>query len=446
MVVLGRIVSIVVLLLLNGFFVAVEFSLVRSRRTRLEAMARGGDRLARIALRGIANLGRMLSASQLGITLSSLGLGALTEETLAEVFAEWLHALPWALEVGLRVGAGSVLAITFVTYFHVVFGELAPRSVALTHPERVARILAPPLFVFEMIMRPFTSVLNRSAELVLRAFGQKPMPVTEALHSPEELRILVEQSEEGGVLEAAPAGLLEGVFEFSEKNAREVMTPRTEVDALAIDATLDDTLALVEETRRSRYPVYEETIDDIIGLVLAKDLIPILRKPPAEFNLRSIMRPIHVVPGSREVEEVLADFKRLKEHLAIVLDEYGGTAGLVTMEDLLEEIVGEILDEKDEPPEPEEREAPDLVLIPGSTNIADLNERFGLSVPEEDYTTIGGFVFGLLGRLPVVGDRVSAGGAVFTVRGMEGRRIETLAVDLHSAGDRREQAREGVGA
>lgn len=441
MLVLGRIVAIVVLLLLNGFFVAVEFALVRSRRTRLEAMARGGDRLARIALRGIANLGRMLSASQLGITLSSLGIGALTEETLADVFSEWLHALPFALEMGLRVGAGSILAITFVTYFHVVFGELAPRSVALTHPERVARLLTPLLVVFELVMRPFTSVLNRSAEIVLRVFGQKPMDMEEALHSPEELRILVEQSEEGGVLEAAPAGLLEGVFEFSEKNAREVMTPRTEIDALAIDATLDDTLALVEETRRSRYPVYDESIDNIIGLVLAKDLIPILRKPGTPFEARAIMRPIHVVPGSREVEEVLADFKRLKEHLAIVLDEYGGTAGLVTMEDLLEEIVGEILDEKDEPPEPEARESPNLVVIPGSTNIADLNDRFGLSVPDEDYSTVGGYVFGVLGRLPVVGDRITAGGAIFTVREMEGRRIETLAADLHSAGDRRGDGR-----
>jgi len=447
--VLGRIVAIVVLLLLNGYFVAVEFALVRSRRTRLETLARGGDRLARLTLRGIANLGRMLSASQLGITLSSLGLGALTEETLAEVFGEWLHRLPFVVDLGLRVGAGSIVAITFVTYFHVVFGELAPRSVALTHPEKVARVLTPPLFVFEFIMRPFTIVLNRSAELVLRVFGQKPMNMEETLHSPEELRILVEQSEEGGMLEAAPATLIEGVFEFSEKNAREVMTPRTEIDALAVDATLDDTLALVEETERSRYPVYEETIDDIIGLVLAKDLIPILRKSRTaggaaqpEFSIRAIMRPIHVVPGSREVEEVLADFKRLKEHLAIVLDEYGGTAGLVTMEDLLEEIVGEILDEKDEPPETESRESPDLVLVPGSTNIADLNERFALSVPDEDYTTIGGYVFGALGRLPVVGDRVTAGGAVFTVREMEGRRIETLAVDLHTAGDRRGDKRE----
>jgi CBS domain containing-hemolysin-like protein len=235
--------------------------------------------------------------------------------------------------------------------------------------------------------------------------------------------------------------MIEGVFEFSEKNAREVMTPRTEIDALPLDASLDETLQLIEETQRSRYPVYEETIDNIIGLVLAKDLLPVLRNPPAEFSLRAIMRPVHVVPGSREVEEVLADFKRLKEHMAIVLDEYGGTAGVVTMEDLLEEIVGEILDEYDEPPEAPEREGPDVVVVNGSTHIGELNERFGLSVPDEDYTTIGGFVFGALGRLPVIGDRVTAGNAVFTVREMDGRRIESLAIDLHAAGDRRAAVR-----
>ncbi|MEX2179352.1 MAG: hemolysin family protein [Gemmatimonadaceae bacterium] len=446
---LGQIVIIAVLLLLNGYFVAVEFALVRARRTRLEAMARSGDRLARIALRATGNLSRMLSASQLGITLASLGLGAVTEAAIADYFRDWLSVLPPALEVGTRIGIGSILAITFVAYFHVVFAELAPRSLALSHPERIARLLAPGLFVFEFLLRPFTSLLNHSAELVLRLGGQKAVPVEESLHSPEELRLLVEQSEEGGVLEAAPATLIEGVFEFSEKNARAVMTPRTEIDALPVDATLDDTLSLVEESRRSRYPVFDESIDNVIGLVLAKDLIPILRQPPspgstgpAGFEVRSIMRPIHVVPGSREVEAVLADFKRLKAHLAMVLDEYGGTAGLVTMEDLLEEIVGEILDEKDEPPEVEERESPDMVLVPGSTNIADLNERFGLAVPEEDYTTLGGFVFGVLGRLPVLGDRATAGGAIFTVREMDGRRIETLAVDLHNAGDRRDLRRD----
>jgi CBS domain containing-hemolysin-like protein len=435
--VLLRLIAIAVLLFVNGFFVAAEFALVRSRRTRLESMARTGDWKARLALRASGNLARVYSASQLGVTLASLALGALAESSLGGPAAAWLNTLPWAIELPVRIGLGAAIALTVVTFFHVVFGELAPRGAALSHPESVAKWLTPPLLGFAWIATPFTSLLNRSSQVVLRVMGQKASNPEENVHSAEELRMLVEQSQEVGVLQTQDADMLEGVFEFSEKNAREVMTPRTEIDALDADSTLDETLALVEESGRSRYPVYEETIDNIIGLVLAKDLIPILRSPPPNFSLRSIMRPVHVVPGSREVEEVLTDFKRLKVHMAIVLDEFGGTAGLVTMEDLLEEIVGEILDEYDEPPEHLERESPDLVIVPGGTNIGELNERFGLSVPEDGYTTIGGYVFGALGRLAVVGDRVTAGGAVFTVREMDGRRIESLAVDLHAAGDRR---------
>jgi len=439
--VLARLIAIAVLLLLNGFFVAAEFALVRSRRTRLESMARTGDWKARLALRAVGNLARVYSASQLGVTLASLALGALAESALGGWMAGWLSALPWAMELSVRVGVGATIALAIVTFFHVVFGELAPRGAALSHPEDVARWLTPPLLGFAWIASPFTNLLNKSSQVVLRAFGQRVSNPEENVHSPEELRMLVEQSQEVGVLQSQDADMLEGVFEFSEKNAREVMTPRTEIDALDVESSLDDTLALVEESGRSRYPVYDETIDNIIGLVLAKDLIPILRSPPTDFSLRSIMRPVHVVPGSREVEEVLSDFKRLKVHMAIVLDEFGGTAGLVTMEDLLEEIVGEILDEYDEPPEHLERESPDLVIVPGSTNIGELNERFGLSVPDDDYTTIGGYIFGALGRLPVAGDRIVAGGAVFTVRDMDGRRIDSLAVDLHAAGDRRAQER-----
>jgi CBS domain containing-hemolysin-like protein len=439
--VLPRLIAIAVLLLVNGYFVAAEFALVRSRRTRLEAMARTGDWLARVALRASGNLARILSASQLGITLTSLAVGALAESALGGWLSGHLASLPIELEVGVRTAIGAATALTVVTYFHVVFGELAPKWAALAHPERFARVLSPPLLAFAWLTTPFTALLNTSAALVVRAFGQKPATSEENVHSAEELRIIVEQSQEGGVLQARDADMLEGVFEFSEKKARDVMTPRIDVDALPIDATLEETIALVEESGRSRYPVYEETIDNIVGLVLAKDLIPVLHVKPTDFSLRAIMRPVHVVPGTREVEEVLADFKRLKEHAAIVLDEYGGTAGLVTMEDLLEEIVGEILDEYDEPPEHPEREGSDLVIVPGNTSIAEINERYGLNVPDDDYTTIGGYVFGALGRLPVVGDRLTAGGAVFTVREMDGRRIETLAVDLHSAGDRRANER-----
>ena len=427
--VIGRLLAIVVLLMFNGFFVAAEFALVRSRRTRLDTMARTGDAKARLALRATDNLPRLLSASQLGITLASLALGWVAESTLGDALASWFGTLPLAIEQSLRVSFGAIVALASVTYLHVVFGELAPRAVALNHPEQFARWLVPPLMVFAWLSTPFIAVLNRSSQAVLKLFGQRGDMLDQPVHSPDELRLIVEQSQELGGLPAQDADLIEGVFEFSEKNAREVMTPRTNVVAMPIDATLDEVLAIVEENAFSRYPAYAESIDNIVGLVLAKDLLRVLRQPRPGFTVQSIMRDVHVVPGSREVEEVLADFKRLKEHMAIVLDEYGGTAGIVTMEDLLEEIVGEILDEHDEPSPPEPTTTAGEAVVPGSLHIAELNERYGLTVSEDDYTTIGGFVFGSLGRLPVVGDRVAAGGSVFTVRAMNGRRIESVGVE-----------------
>jgi CBS domain containing-hemolysin-like protein len=444
--VLGRLLAIILLVLLNAFFVGAEFALVRSRRTRLEAMTRSGDRLARVALRASGNISRILSASQLGVTLASLGLGWVAESTVADMIAGLFSNLPFAIELSMRLTIGATIALIIVTYLHVVFGELTPKAAALNHPEALARWLAPPLLFFAWVTTPFTSFLNKSSQVILRALGQEKAGSEEAVHSPEEIRLLVEQSQESGQMQAHDADLIDAVFEFSEKNAREVMTPRTELVALPVEATLSEVLGVVQDTGLSRYPVYDESIDNIIGVVLAKDLLKLLapRANTEAFDLPSVMRPVHVIPGSREVEEVLADFKRLKEHMAVVLDEYGGTAGVVTMEDLLEEIVGEILDEYDTP---EDAEAPlhtraGETLVPGSTHIGELNEHFGLVVPDVDYTTIGGYVFGVLGRLPVVGDRVIAGGAIFTVREMDGRRIESLSVDLHSLGDRRAGGRE----
>jgi len=426
----NRALLIVILLLLNGFFVAVEFALVRSRRTRLEAMVRSGDRLATYALKATGNLAKVLSASQLGITLASLGLGWAIEGTLGEFFEHWFASLPIALEASVRVSIGAAVALTCATFMHVVFGELAPRAAALNHPEQFARILAPLLLGFAWLTAPFTFVLNASADLVLRLFGQKADVTEDTVHSPDELRMLIEHSEEGGAIDTQDAALMEGVFEFSEKNAREVMTPRTEVVALEIEATLEEALTAVDESDFSRYPVYEGTLDNVIGVVLAKDLLRALRRPTPSFTLRDVMRDVLVVPGSREVEEVLSDFKRRKEHMAVVLDEFGGTAGIVTMEDLLEEIVGEILDEYDEPEERATTSSSGETTLPGETHVAEVNEQYGLELSDEDYTTIGGYVFGALGRLPLVGDRVSAGGATFDVREMDGRRIKVLAMTI----------------
>ena len=397
-------------------------------------MARGGDALARVALKATKNLAGALSASQLGVTLTSLLLGWIAESLLVQSFAESFARIPLGIAVATRISVATVIALAFVTYMTVVFGELTPKNFALNQPERWARYLTPPLLAFAWIMRPFMWLLNHSASAVMRILGQRPVPPAESVHSPEELRMLVEQSEEGGAIEEHDAALLDAVFEFSEKNARGVMTPRTEIVAIDATATLDDIIDLVSESGLSRYPVYEETIDDIVGIILSKDLIPILARRPAEFALRPLMRPVYFIPASREVEDVLADFKRRKEHMAIVLDEYGGTAGIVTMEDLLEEIVGEILDEYDVGEEVDVRTTTNgETIISGATSISEFNEQFGTTIPEEDYTTVGGYVFGELGRLPVVGDRLTLGDATFVVQEMDGRKIDSLGVEFGGA-------------
>ena len=428
----SRLFAIVALLALNAFFVAVEFALVRARRSRLEAMVRGGDHFARFAVTATSrsNLTRVLSAGQLGITLASLGLGWVAEASLGEALKHWFSALPLPVELSVRVGIAAAIALTVVTYLHVVLGELAPRALSLNYPEAFAKWLAPPILAWAWLTQPFIWVLNGSSTLLLRALGHKQVTEEEAPHSADELKLLVERASEGGVLATTDAEILEGVFDFSEKNAREVMTPRTAIVAIPAEASLDEAVAVVEEAGFSRYPVYRETMDDIVGMVHAKDLLKVLARRPEYWALESILRPVHVVPGSREVEEVLADFKRRKEHLAIVLDEYGGTAGMVTMEDLLEEIVGEILDEYDDTPPVMDAGAKGAKLLPGDANIAEVNSEYGLTIPEEDYTTVGGYVFGLLGRLPVPGDRVIGGGASFTVKEMDGRRIRVLALEI----------------
>ena len=417
-----RLVAAVMLVALNAFFVAAESALVRARRPRLEARARSGSTSARWALRALNDRTRLLAASQTGITLASLGLGWLLADVIAEI--------PMAADPSVTVIVAVVIAVLFVAYLHIVFGQFLPRLVTLAQPERVAAALAGPLLLFAWPIYPFTLLLNRSSRPFARRVGQTTSAQEDAMHFPGELRQLLERAEAGGAIGPEDAELLEGVFEFSEKNAREVMTPRTDIVALSVDAPLDEVIDTVDRSGLSRFPVYEASIDNIIGIVLAKDLLPALR-PIAEaesrFSLRQLIRPAHFIPGTREVEEVLSDFKRLKEHMAIVLDEYGGTAGVVTMEDLLEEIVGEILDEHDEPREPSQARGGE-VLVSGELNIGELNERLGLAVPENEFATIGGYIFGTLGRVPRVGDHVTAGGATFTVRSCEGRRAEQIAV------------------
>ena len=421
-----RALAVILLIAANAFFVASEFALVASRRTRIEAMVRRGDRKAKTVQAAQQDLYRQLSAAQLGITLASILLGYVAEDTVALLLGAWFAALPTALAFLSRAAVASVVAVAIVSFLHVVFGEQSPKAWAITYPEATSRWIAGPLILFSRITRPATNLLNWSATHVVRLLGIKsPSTELERIHSPEEIVTLLKQSQQSGRIAREDVQLIEGVFEFTEKTAHEVMTPRTEVVALEADLSLAGAAARVAEAGRSRYPVYRDSLDDIVGVVHAKQILAGLRERSTE-SVAAVMREPLFVPGTREVEDVLADMKRLKSHLAVVLDEYGGTAGIVTMEDLLEEIVGQIYDEYDRAEPTPAAPARGVVVLPGNMEIAQANERYRLGLSDADYQTVGGYVFGRLGRLPQPGDRIPVNEGVLEVLEMHGRRVKRL--------------------
>jgi CBS domain containing-hemolysin-like protein len=413
--------AILGLVFANAFFVAAEFSLVAARRTRLDELSREGDRKATLARRAIQSLGRYISTTQLGITLTSLGLGWIGEPALAATIQSGFQFLPKAV-MSIAVHSVAVgIAFAFITTLHIVLGELLPKAIALVHPEEVSRLLIAPLMGFSWLMAIPIRLLNGSSNALLKALKINRPGEQERVHSPEEIRLLVEQSQESGQIGQQDARLLEGVFEFSEKSAQDVMTPRTEIVALEAGLPVEQAADIVASAQRSRYPVHVDSLDEIIGVVHAKDILKTLREKPTT-PVGSIIRPPLMVPGTREVEDVLADMKRLKTHMAIVLDEYGGTAGLVTMEDLLEEIVGPIFDEHDRVDRPGPKSA--VPVLDGGLSLARFNADHGTDLDDTDYTTLGGYLFGQLGRLPRVGDRVKVGALEFEIAAMEGRRVK----------------------
>ena len=420
-----RIGVVALLVLANAFFVAAEFALVSSRRLRIDAMIRRGDAKAKLARRALLAIDRSISGTQLGTTLASLGLGWVGEPTIARSLEGLFAPLPRVLAPLATHGVAGTLAFLCITFLHIVLGELTPKAVALLYPERTSTWLAGPLLAFTIATNPFIWLLRGSANAVLRVFGLRAPTRLDRLHSAEELRMLVDQSAKAGSLDRTDARLLAGVFEFSEKTARDVMTPRTAMTALPATATLAEAADRIAVARRSRYPVTGASLDDIVGIVHAKDVLAALRRPQPPGALAELMRPAHFVPGSREVEDVLADMKLKSVHMVIVLDEFGGTAGLVTMEDLLEEIVGKIYDEYDRPAglRLSGTIPPPGAAHPGSLTLPEVNARCGLALASDDYTTLGGYLFGRLGRLPVVGDRVEVDGGAFEIVAMDGRRV-----------------------
>jgi CBS domain containing-hemolysin-like protein len=440
---LWRLAVVFFLVMANAFFVAAEFALVGARRSKIDQMASEGDRLAKAAQTAIKDLDRYISATQLGITLASLGLGWIGEPALAGLVDRFLGLFGiQPPSAAVHTVAGVATAFLIITFLHIVLGELAPKSLALVKPESVSRHLALPLMVFARVMSPAITVLNGTANWMMRKVGIAPQSEAQHVHSPEELRLLVMQARAHGTLDETDSAMLAGVFDFHEKKAYDVMRPRTEVVALDIDSTDPEVWDIVRRERYSRYPVYRDTLDDVIGVFVAKDLW--LYEGNEPFTLQQFVRPALYVPASRPAERVMEDLRKTRAQMAIVLDEYGGTAGILTMEDLVEEVVGDITDEYDLAA----RTAviTDGVLeLAGNLSLVDVRSDHQVRIPEGDWTTLGGYAFGRLGRLPKIGDRVPYPGGELEVIAMDGRRVAGLRVHRDSGDKAKAGATAGAG-
>jgi CBS domain containing-hemolysin-like protein len=412
--------GVAALILLNGYFVAAEYALVTARRTRMQELAEQGNRRARAVLKIVADPPRFIAAMQLGVTATSLAIGALGEQALARVFDPIFASV-----------IAFALAFLIITFLHVVVGELVPKGVALGYSERTALAVSSPVRGFFVVFKPLIWVLQRSSSAILRALGLTPPGGEMEVYSEAELKMLLSRSREEGEIEEQEQEMLYKVFDFADKEVSAVMVPRPEVVALSIDLPPEEALAAVIESPYTRYPVYRDSIDQVVGILHVRDLFSALNDRGLEaVRLDQILRPAHIVPETKDLAALLGEFRRTNQHMAIVVDEYGELEGIVTLEDLLEEIVGEIEDEFDLPDESVERLEDGRVRIHGTFPVDDFNEQFGRALPVEDYHTIGGFVFGLLGRQPEPGDEAAHDGCRFKVLEVEGSRIERVEVEL----------------
>jgi len=414
-----RILVIFLLVLGNAIFVAAEYALVTARRPRLEEMAKGGNRRARTALTMLDEPVRFISTVQVGITVFSILLGAIGASYLTRLFDDWMPE-----EVAF------ILSFLILTYLSVVLGELVPKSIALQRAERLAVWLAVPLDWLGRVANPLVWLLQKSASAIARLFGVRPGPAGMTMHTEEDIRLIVAQTEE---IPAAEEEMLYKVFDFADKEAHDVMVPRPEVVALSVELPPQEALAAVIDSPYTRYPVYRDSLDDVLGILHVRDLFHALYDRGIEnVVIEHIVRPAYVVPETKDLASLLAEFRRRNQHLALVVDEYGSVQGIVTLEDLLEEIVGEIEDEYDLPDESIEQIAENRMRVHGTFTIDDFNERFGTDLPQEDYHTLAGLVFGMLGRAAEPGDEVEADGLTFKVVEVDGPRIERLEIEFRT--------------
>ena len=424
------IVAIALLVLLNGFFVAAEFALVSVRRTRVDELVAQGNRTALAIRQVIHDPDRFIAATQLGITLASLGLGWVGEPALAHLIDPLITLVPIPTQwVNVTShGISAAIAFAFITFLHVVIGELAPKSIALQRSEQTAMIVARPMLWTEWLFRPAIWLLNGAGNGILRLLGFKPASGHEMVHSVEEIKMVLAASADHGLLEESERDMLDAIFSLRDLLVRQIMIPRTEMVALPAHATLRDVLALLRESPHTKFPVYEHDQDHIVGIFHVRDAVEALAQGQLDAPVLSFMRPAIYLPETARLNTALAALRERRQHIAIVLDEYGGTAGLITLEDILEEITGSIPDQY-ETGEPEIMQRPDgSWVVSGLALIEDVNEALNLMLSDEVYDTIGGYVMGKLERIPRPGDEVQVDDVRFQVEKVDGLRVDRLLV------------------
>ncbi len=425
--ILGNIIFILLLVFANGFFVAAEFSIVKVRLSQLERLEQKGRRSAAIARHIAGHLDAYLSATQLGVTLSSLGLGWIGEPLLADMFRNTLGLVNFLSEASIHAIAFFV-AFGLLTFLHIIFGELGPKYVAIQHPDQAAVLLAYPLQVFYRIFRPVIWMLNKSSNFILRFLGVEPVKVTELVHSPEELESLVSESARTGLFNKTEQELIAKIFEFSTTTAREIMVPRLEVVAVEDNTPREKLIRIVTEEGYSRIPVFHDSLDNIIGVIYTKDLISMLEHRDL-IVLQDIIRPAYFVPDAIKISQLMRDMQLRKVALAVVIDEFGGTQGIITMEDILEEIVGEIHDEYDEVLKDVEQSSDGSALVNARIPIKDFNDKFSSAIPEDaGYETLNGFLFQITGKIPDINEEIRYGNMLFTILKKSQRRLRQVRV------------------
>lgn len=416
------------LLFSNGFFVAAEFSMVSVRKTRITQLSNEGNLSAKVALEALKDLDKFIAAVQLGVTISSIGLGWVGEATLVRMVEPLFGFLPANYQLAASHTVSVAIAFSLITVLHVVIGELMPKSIALQYPEKTSLLIAMPMKLITKIFNPLISVLNNLGIFLLKFLKIPAAQTSHLAHSTEELNMLINASYNEGVLNETEKELLHNVFKFSDLTAKQVMVPRTDMACISSDITFDELNTLTSESQYTRYPVYEENLDHISGIIHVKDLYGLtLRKE--SFAIEKLLRPVFLVPETITMDNLVRELQRRQSQMAIVIDEFGGTAGLITLEDVLEEIFGEVQDEFDEDEEADIKEVSNNTYIANAMmRLDEIAEFFEFEILDEDVDTIGGLVIKVLGRIAQVGDTVEIKPLELKVQEIDGARITKLII------------------